>query len=242
LPPSHRPTLMGRVRTYFLTGVIVATPIFVTAYTAWSLISWVDRAITPLIPPDYNPETYLRFSVPGLGLVVLLAGLTLFGALFANILGRWFLSLGEALLERLPVVRSLYGTVKQIMETVLAQNRQQFSKPVLVEFPRAGMFSIGFLTNDRPGPVQAAAGPDLVAVYVPTTPNPTSGYLVYVARGEIKPLEMSAEEAAKLIISGGIVPPEDKDAKAAEAAARPRLFTRANGRPGGDPGGGGNGS
>jgi len=212
-PPQarpHRVGLGGRLRAYFLAGVLITAPISITIYIAWGFISWVDGQVIPLLPDRYNPENYLPFSVPGIGLLIVLIGLTVIGALTAGILGRLFLNASERLLNRMPVVRSLYSATKQIFETVLAHKSTAFRDVILVEYPRRGMWAIGFITGTTEGEIQELTEDEVVNVFLPTTPNPTSGFLLFVPKSEIIPLHMSVEEGIKMVVSGGIVTPPDR--------------------------------
>lgn len=208
-PP--RPGAMTRLRNYFLTGLIIAGPLGITAYLTWSIVQWIDGWIKPFIPVIYNPDTYLPFPVPGVGLIVAFLGLVVIGFLTANIAGRTLLSYGELLLGRMPVVRNLYSGLKQIFETVLAERSNSFKKAAIIQYPRPGLWAIVFIATDARGEVAHRlnhAGADVTAVFLPTTPNPTSGFLLYVPRSEIIELDMTVEEAAKLVISAGLVSPE----------------------------------
>ena len=173
-------SLLARLRAYFLTGVIVTAPISITIFLVWQFVTFVDTQVGGLMPARYNPETYLPFSLPGLGLLVMLAFLTLVGMLTAGLAGRTLVRMGERLLSRMPVVRSVYGTLKQIFETVLAQRSRSFREVVLIEYPRRGIGAIGFVTGPTRGEIQARAEEELVNVFLPTTPNPTSGFLLFV--------------------------------------------------------------
>lgn len=208
--------LIGRLRGYFLAGVLVTAPIAVTAAAAWWLIDLVDRNIVPLIPARFNPDTYMRevlgveIGLPGLGLIVLLLGITLIGALTAGLVGRWVVRFWESMLNRMPVIRSVYAAVKQILETVLKQQSNAFQEAVLIEYPRRGLWAIAFVTSNTKGEVEHKTPGDHVNVFLPTTPNPTSGFLLFVPKSEIVVLDMSVEDAVKMVISGGIVTPEMK--------------------------------
>ncbi len=201
-------SLMARLRNYLLAGILVTAPAAITIWLALEFITFVDARVIPQIPGAWNPATYLPFSVPGLGLVLILVGLTLVGMITAGFLGRLVMGSGERLLARVPVVRSIYGATKQIFETVLAQSSEAFRKVVLVEFPRPGSWAIGFLTGDSAAAVTEAAPGDRVNVFLPTTPNPTSGFLIFVPREQIRMLRMSVEDGIKMVVSGGIVTPE----------------------------------
>jgi uncharacterized membrane protein len=206
--PPIRVGLGAKFRAYFLAGVLVTAPFAVTIYLAWFLVSFVDSRVTPLIPEAYNPNTYLPFSLPGLGLVVLILFLTLVGSMTAGLVGRMFIRTSERLLNRMPVIRSIYGAAKQIFETVLAHQSTAFREVALFEYPRPGCWAIGFVTNYRQGGLEKHIEHDLVSIMLPTTPNPTSGYLLFVPRRDIIILDMTVEEAMKLVISGGIVLPD----------------------------------
>lgn len=214
---------MTRLRNYFLTGVIVAGPLAITFYLTWSFIHWVDTIVKPLIPAGYNPDAYLEFSVPGVGLLFALAALTLLGFLTANFIGRSLLGVGERALDRMPLVRNLYRGLQQIFQTVLTRSDNSFKKAGLIEYPRLGLWSIVFISSNARGEIADKLPPDdaVVSVFVPTTPNPTSGYLLYVRRSEILELDMTVEEAAKLVISAGLVMPGDKPGSVQPAAPIP---------------------
>lgn len=219
-PKAARPRLLARLRDYFLAGLLVTAPISITIYLTWSFISWVDDSVLPLLPAAYNPENYLRFDLPGIGLIQLtLPGIGLviavfclivIGALAAGLVGRLFVDYSERILNRMPIVRSIYGATKQIFETMLMQKSDVFREVVLVEFPRLGMWSIGFIAGRTEGEIQELTEDEVLNVYIPTTPNPTSGYLCFVARKDIVPLSMSVEEGIKMVVSGGIVTPPDR--------------------------------
>jgi uncharacterized membrane protein len=202
--------LGARLRGYFFAGILVLAPISITVYIAWLLISFIDTQVFSLLPPVYNPETYLPFSVPGIGVILMLLGLTLVGALTAGYVGKLFLRLSERVLNRMPVVRSVYGAAKQIVETVVSSKSAAFREVVLIEYPRKGIWTMGFLTGRAIEQVGQVAGPQLVNVFVPTTPNPTSGFLLFVPEADIRRLTISVEEGIKLIISAGIVTPGRK--------------------------------
>ncbi len=198
-----------KIRNYFLTGLVVAAPVAITIYLTWLFIETVDKNITPLIPAKYNPETYLPFSIPGLGVVVVFIALTLLGALTANFFGRRLLGLGEKAMGSMPVVRSIYSTLKQIFETVASQSSSSFRDVVLVEYPRKGLWAIAFVTSEAKGPMQDVVEETVVNVFLPTTPNPTSGFLLFVPKNDLHYLDMSVEEGIKYVISAGLVIPED---------------------------------
>jgi len=209
---SKKPAVMGfgqRMRAYFFTGILVTAPAAITIYLAWIFIGFVDAQVTPLIPQKYNPVTYLPFAIPGLGLIVLVLALMLVGALTAGFFGRLWIRLSEQLLNRMPVIRSIYNAVKQILETVLAQQSNAFREAVLVEYPRRGIWAIAFITGRTEGEVQNVTEEECINIFLPTTPNPTSGFLLFVPKADLVSLSMSVEEAIKMVISGGIVTPPD---------------------------------
>jgi uncharacterized membrane protein len=207
-PP--KPPLLQRLRGDFLTGLVVVLPMFLTAYLLWATIGFIDAKVVPLIPARYNPENVFGRNIFGLGVLVFLAFTTLVGALAKGFFGRRILSYGEQIVERMPIVRSVYNGLKQIAETIFSQTSSSFQQACLVEYPRRGLWAVAFVATATRGEIPGKAGePDLVSVFLPTTPNPTSGFLLFVPRRDIVPLDMSVEEAAKLIISAGLVSPPD---------------------------------
>jgi uncharacterized membrane protein len=217
-----RISLSARLRAYFFAGVIVTAPIGITVLLIWQFITFLDSQVASLLPARYNPESYLPFSVPGVGLLITLAFLTLVGFLAAGLAGRTLVRIGERLLSRMPIVRSVYGTLKQIFETVLAQSSRSFREVVLIEYPRRGIGAIGFVTGPTQGEIQVRSEEELVNVFLPTTPNPTSGFLLFVPKRDLVHLDMTIEEGIKLVISGGIVaPPNQLDAIANATKAQP---------------------
>lgn len=209
-PPRRRSRFSARLRSYFLTGLVIAAPISITVYVTWWFIGFIDTWFKPLIPQAYNPDRYLPFSVPGIGLVVALFLLTLLGALAANLFGRTIVGYGEQLLNQMPIVRNLYRALKQIFETVISQSSSSFREVGLIEYPRRGLFAIVFVSTDTKGEVseKANGGKGMVSVFLPTTPNPTSGFLLFVPKSDITYLDMTVEDGAKLVISAGLVVPD----------------------------------
>ena len=220
---SRKPSLMGRLRNYFLTGLVIIAPVAITLYLVWSFVRVVDGWVKPYIPREYSPDAYLPFPVPGFGLVVALVAITLTGFFAANIIGRTVVSYGESVLGRMPLVRNIYKGLKQIFQTVLSERSNTFKRVGLIEYPRKGLWSIVFIATDAGGEISDLLGTNsgnTTAVFLPTTPNPTSGFLLYVPRTDIVELSMSVEDAAKLVISAGLVTPEylKKTQALAEAA------------------------
>jgi uncharacterized membrane protein len=197
-------------------------------------VSWVDSFITPLIPPAYRPETYLPWPIPGTGLVIAIVGLTLLGFLTANLVGRSLVELGEGLLSRMPIVRPIYKTMKQIFETLFSKSGSSFRKVALVEFPAPGMWSLVFISQPPSSDVETklpVRDGDYVSVFLACTPNPTTGFFFFVQRKDLIELDISVENAMTLLISAGMVQPgSDKDAqkKLAGMAATARAAQIAN--------------
>jgi uncharacterized membrane protein len=222
VPRAPRPTLLQRLRTDFLTGLVVVLPMFLTIYLVWATIHFIDARVVPLIPSRYNPENVFGRNILGLGVLVFITFTTLAGAFAKGFVGRTVVGIGERIVERTPVVRSVYNAIKQIVETLFSQSGTSFQKACLVEYPRRGLWAVAFVATEARGEIPTKLGEsDLVSVFLPTTPNPTSGFLLFVPRRDIVALDMSIEEAAKLIISAGLVaPPFRPEARPAEPAAR----------------------
>lgn len=226
---SRGPGIGARLRAYFLAGILVTAPIGITVMLAWWFIGWVDDRVMPLIPATYNPEHYLPeqlqgFGIPGLGLLVVVIVLTLIGMLTAGITGRFLVRMSERVLARMPVVSKLYSALKQIFETVMAQKSDAFRQAVLIEYPRRGIWAIGFLTGTTEGEVQNLTKERVVNVFLPTTPNPTSGFLLFLPKEDVIPLNMKVEDAIKMVVSGGIVTPPDK--RAADQQSIPQVSAK----------------
>lgn len=206
-------TAGARLRTYFLTGVIIAGPLAATAYLTWWFISTVDNWIKPLVPARFWPDTYLPVHVPGFGLIIAIFGLTTLGFLTANLVGRSFLRFGEWMLDRMPIVRGIYKSLKQIFETVFSQNSTSFRKVGLIQIYGPGIWTVIFISAEPKGPMLAALPQHEghTAVFLPCTPNPTSGFFLYVPTREVVELPISTDEAFKIILSAGVVQPEDKN-------------------------------
>lgn len=223
-PVRKRQPYTTRLRNYFFTGLVICAPLAITAYLTWNLVQWIDGWVKPYLPDVYNPDLYLPFSIPGFGVLVALIVITMIGFLTANLIGRSIISYGEYLLSRMPVVRNIYSALKQIFETVFREGSDSFQSVVLVEYPRKGIWALAFVATDTLGEVQAhlrePANGQTVSVFLPTTPNPTSGFLLFVPVQDVIPLDMSVEEAAKLVISAGLVAPEFKEAKEKALAQR----------------------
>ena len=206
-PPRRRSRTMLRLQANFLAGLVIAAPLVLTITISWWFVQWIDNLVDPFIPSFYRPDSYLRFSIPGFGLIVALIFITLLGFVARNYVGHQLVVWGESALARLPVVRGLYRGLKQIFETVISTRANAFQTVGLIEYPRRGTWAVVFLAGDAQGEVAHHIN-DTVAVFLPTTPNPTSGFLLFVKRSEITILDMSLEDAAKLVISGGLVTPD----------------------------------
>src|SRR5579859_1970377 len=213
-PPEPAPDttshgIMARFRNYFLTGLVVAGPVAITLYLTWWFVTWVDGLVRPFVPIAYRPETYLPFGLPGSGLIVAVVALTLLGFLTANLIGRSLVDLGDRLLGRIPAVRAIYRGLKQVFETLFSGKGSSFRRVGLVEFPSPGMWSIVLIS--QPPSKEVASGlpgkEDHISVFLPCAPNPTTGFFFYVPKSKIMEVEMSAEDAATLIMSCGVVQP-----------------------------------
>ena len=200
----------ARLRGYFLTGLIVVGPVAITLYVVWWFINLVDAWVKPLVPQTYLPDTYLPFRVPGVGLIVGIVLLMVVGALTANLFGRTIVSYGEMMLDRMPVVRGVYRLVKQIFTTVFSKSGTSFKRVGLIEFPRRGLYCIVFMAGDPPVEVdeKIGGGKPLITVFMPNGPNPTTGFIVFVPASEVIPLDLAVEDAAKLVVSAGLVGPD----------------------------------
>ena len=216
----------ARLRNYFLAGIIIVGPIAATIYLIKWVIQLADQHITPLVPAAYLPETYLPFAIPGMGIFFGVVGLTIIGALAANLFGRSLISYGEMVLDRMPIVRNIYRALKQIFESVVSASGPQksFQKVGLIEFPSKGLWSIVFVTGETSGEIKAAqpgGETDLLTVFMPTGIVPPTGFICFVPRQHVTFLEMSVEDAAKVVISAGMVTP-DPNAKLKQLAAKAR--------------------
>jgi uncharacterized membrane protein len=230
-PVSHHHGMVGRIRNYFLTGLILVGPVYITVNLTWWFINWVDELVRPLIPIAYRPETYLPIHVPGTGLIVAFLAITTLGFLTANLVGRKLIEFGESILSRMPVVRPIYKSLKQIFETLFSKSGSSFRRVALVEFPSPGMWSLVFLSQTA-SPDIAALLPDTehVAAFMPCTPNPTTGFFFYVPRRDVIELDITVESAMTLLMSAGMVQPNggaDQQRRLAAMAQTARLAAQA---------------
>ncbi len=205
--------LKNRIRTAFLAGLVVLVPIFVTFFVVAFIVNKVDRVIIPvlfnLLSNLGTPHEYLR-RIPGMGLILTLLFILLVGIFTTNILGKTLLQLGEMILERIPFIRGLYTSAKQLVETIISTSEEgKYKRVVLVEYPRRGVWSIAFVTGEAKGELRDAPSQPCLTLFIPTSPNPTSGLMVVVPEGEIIPLNMSVEEGIKIVVSGGLIQPPD---------------------------------
>lgn len=245
-PPPKRPGLLTRLRNSFLTGIVVIAPVGLTVWLIWTVVGWVDGFVWPFVPDAYQPNAllnrwmtngdgvrrlpwvfdlldadddgWIEVNVRGLGVVIFLLFTTLVGWIAKGLIGRSMIQYMEHMLERTPVVRSVYSGIKQLAETVLtSQDNADPKRPCLIEYPRRGIWAVGFITTQAHGEIveRVASVGGMLAVFVPTTPNPTSGFLLYFPREDVIELDMSFEDAAKLVMSAGMVYPNVEAAKAA---------------------------
>ena len=205
-----KPRRFAGLRASFLTGIVVIAPVGLTIWFIWALMGWVDNVVLPLVPSQLRPEQYIGIKQRGEGVIIFLIFTIIVGWVAKGLIGKTLIGFGESLVERTPVVRTIYSGVKQIAETVFAQSERSFETACLIEYPRKGIWAIGFISTQAKGEVAGKAGTsgDLVSIFVPTTPNPTSGFLLFFPKEDVIELDMTIEEAAKLVISAGLVYPE----------------------------------
>lgn len=206
---------MASLKKYIIAGLLVWLPFAATVVIVKLLIDLLDKTLL-LLPPEWHPVALLGFSIPGFGIILALSILLLTGMLAANLFGRRFVEIWERILNKIPLVRSIYGSIKQISNTIFDPSGKSFRKVVMLQYPRKGLWSIGFLTNDNVGDEMSAVDDQLVAVFIPTTPNPTSGFIIMTRNDEITELNISVEEGFKFIISMGVIIPDDTARKELE--------------------------
>ena len=207
--------LGAKIRAYFFTGILVTAPVAITFYIAYKLIFFIDRSVNKMIPPQLREriDEQLPFSIPGLGVMLLVLLLILIGMFAAGFLGKFFLKLGEWIVYKMPFISSVYSLLKQVFETFLSNKSQAFSKVVLLEYPRKGIWILGFVSTETTGEVAGKVNDKMLNVFIPTTPNPTSGFLIFVPKKDTIELNMTVEEGIKFVISGGLVDPESMPKK-----------------------------
>ena len=206
--------LGAKLRAYFFTGILVTAPVAMTFYVAYKIILWVDTGVNKLLPPQLRSYyDTLPFTIPGLGIIVLIVAMTFVGMFAAGFIGKFFIRLGDWIVKRIPLISTVYSLLKKVFETFLSDKTSAFSKVVLLEYPRKGIWILGLVSTDTEGEVKDILKQEMVNVFVPTTPNPTSGFLIFMPKQDLIYLDMSVEEALKFIISGGIVSPEEANNK-----------------------------
>jgi len=220
LPPPRRKTVFGALRASFLTGLVVVLPVGLTIYLIWTVIGWIDGWILPLIPAAYQPEALVErvfgpdadYPVRGVGVVVFLVFTMLIGWIGKGLIGRSLIGWAEAVVDRMPIIRSIYTGIKQIAETMFNKSDASFDKTCLVQFPRPGVWALGFVSSKAKGEIaeKLPGGSDIISVFIGLTPF-TSGFLVFVPRSEVILLDMSMDDAAKMVVSGGLVYPNAKE-------------------------------
>ena len=197
------------MKKYFITGLLVLVPLFITVWVISSLIGTMDKSLL-LLPENWRPKAQLGLEIPGVGALLTLLIIFMTGLIATNFFGKRLILLWEAMLARVPVVKSIYASVKQVSDTLFSDSGNAFRQAVLVQFPKLGTWTIAFVTGKPGGDVANHLPSDYVSVYVPTTPNPTGGYFLMMPRAEVIELDMSVDEALKYIISMGVVAPVDK--------------------------------
>ncbi|WP_298256340.1 DUF502 domain-containing protein [uncultured Litoreibacter sp.] len=209
----RKPGLFARMRGNFLAGLVVIAPIGLTMWFIWSIVGWIDSWVLPFVPYHYRPEQYVGINLRGVGVAFFLLFTMVVGWMGKGFLGRSFLRWGESLVDRMPVVRSIYNGLKQIAETVFSQRETSFEKACLVEYPRRGIWAIAFISTSAKGEIDASISVEneIMSIFLPTTPNPTSGFLLFVPKSDVIELDMTVEDAAKLVISAGLVYPNKDD-------------------------------
>lgn len=211
--PTVKRSRFNALRNNFLAGVVIIAPIGLTVWLIWTVVGWIDGWVLPFVPETLMPEQYIGINLRGVGVVFFLIFTVLVGWVAKGLIGRSFIRWGESLVSRMPVVRSIYNAVKQIAETVFAQSDTSFDKACMIQHPREGVWAIAFISTTAKGEVDRKLPPDeeIVTVFMPTTPNPTSGFLLFLPRSDVIELDMSVEDAAKLVISAGLVYPAEPE-------------------------------
>lgn len=202
--------LGGKLRAYLFTGILVTAPVAITFYMAYKFIFWVDRLVNQVLPPQYKFDNILPVTIPGVGLVVAVVVLTVVGMFAAGFMGRFFLKLGEWIVYKMPLISTVYSLLKQVFETFFSPKTQAFKKVVMLEYPRKGLWILGFVSAELRGEVKDNLQEEMLTVFIPTTPNPTSGFLIFVPKKDVVELEMSVEEGLKYIVTGGLTEPKTK--------------------------------
>lgn len=236
--PIEKPSrgIFAKIRNNFLAGLVVVAPIGITVWLFWSITGWIDSFVWPFVPRVYHPDIlinrwfgdvnpaspdHLNIDVRGVGVIIFLVFTLIVGSIAKGVLGRSLIKWGEGIVARMPVVRSVYNGAKQLAETVFAQSESSFDRACLVQYPRPGLYAIAFVSTKAKGEIaeKVPTGENIITVFLPTTPNPTSGFLLFLPEEDIIPLDMTVEDAAKLVISAGLVYPQPK-AKIDKALAK----------------------
>ncbi|MEL6665876.1 MAG: DUF502 domain-containing protein [Pseudomonadota bacterium] len=217
--------LFAWLRGRFFAGMVIAAPLAATFFILQFLITFIDNRVKPLLPPLLQPETYTNYAIPGFGVLVLVVALTILGAITANLVGRSLLRATDRILSRIPIVKNVYAAIKQLTE-VLANNQQaSFDRCVMVEYPKKDSWCIAFVSSHAQGEIGTKLGTSKIGVFVPTTPNPTSGFLIYVEESETIALDMTVEEGAKMILTAGLVVPDFDPENPQVSVAEPEVRT-----------------
>lgn len=207
---GEKDSAMARLRRYFLTGIIVTIPITITIWSAWWFLSSVDKVVAKIIPDEFNPNTYLPFEIPGLGLIITIVFFTVIGFMARNFIGRVIIRASEFIVQRMPIVRMIYNALKQVLDMTIGEQSKAFRDVVLFQYPHPNSWTIGFVTGVTPGEIQSVGGgSEVLNIYIPVTPT-TAGFVVFIPKKDVIYLSMTVEEAVKLIASGGIITPPAK--------------------------------
>lgn len=218
-PEPKRLSVWAWLRGRFLAGMVIAAPIAITFFVLTFLINFIDNRVKPLLPPVIQPETYTNIAIPGFGVIVMIVALTVLGAVTTNLLGRSVVRGADRLLSSVPIVRNVYAAFKQLIEVLTNNQQASYDRVVMVEYPKQGSWCIGFVSSNAKGEIRTRLGEEFIGVFVPTTPNPTSGFLIYVHQSECIDMDMSIEDGAKMILSAGLVVPDHSP----EAEEQPSL-------------------
>ena len=211
---------MARIRGYLLAGILVTAPITITVYLTYLFLTFIDSKVAKLLPDDWYEMLYGETTVPGIGLILALAFFVCIGWFATNFLGRIFIKLSEYVVDRMPIVRTIYAATKQVFETIMASKSNAFREVVMLQYPREGIWSVGFVTGTSKGEIQDHTAQETVNVFLPTTPNPTSGFLLFVPKKDVIYLEMTVEEGIKMVVSAGMITPMTKEQKLALEAQK----------------------
>lgn len=211
-PEPGKRGLIASLRGNFLAGLAVIAPGVLTIWLVWNVITWIDGLVLPLIPRRFHPEALTGWDIPGIGVILFFAFTLIMGYFTKGLIGRTLVHWGERIVEAMPVVRSIYNAVKQIADTILARKTPSFNRACLVQYPRPGIWAMAFISSTTRGEIgdHLAENGEMISVFLPTTPNPTSGFLLFVPRRDVIELDMTIEDAAKLVISAGLVYPESR--------------------------------